>query len=117
MIMAVVLAALMIVAAVAYVKIGGGGSLIGAPATPVDMSACAEGDQCIVVDTDCGFCCDYVAINARYEEAHDTAFNRRCGRYDGEFCNCFDLASYPACIAGTCQLVKWPDERSPGDPQ
>ena len=74
-----------------------------------DLSACSGNDRCIVVDTHCGFCCDFVAINARHEQAFDNKFSKNCSRYKGEQCECFDLSSYPSCIEGECRLVPWPD--------
>ena len=71
--------------------------------------ACAVGDSCIVVDTHCGFCCQYTAINARYEDDFDSSYNKNCSKYQGEYCDCFDLSSYPDCVDSRCQLVKWPN--------
>lgn len=72
--------------------------------------SCAEGDRCIVVDTNCGFCCHYTAINARYEKEFNDGFDNSCRKYKGTMCSCFDLSSYPSCVAGKCQLVQWPAE-------
>ncbi len=96
-----------------------------APVTPSQISfdgedvvvgelyqSCAEGDRCIVVDTNCGFCCHYTAINARYEKEFNDGFDKSCGKYKGAMCSCFDLSSYPSCVAGKCQLVQWPAEMS-----
>ncbi|MCB9996446.1 MAG: hypothetical protein H6869_08440 [Rhodospirillales bacterium] len=71
--------------------------------------ACAEGDRCIVVDSHCGFCCQYTTINARYEKEYDAAFDKNCGKYTGSICRCSDLSTYPSCVEGRCQLIKWPD--------
>lgn len=71
---------------------------------------CGESDRCIVVDTHCGFCCKYTAINASFEPMFNKAFDKNCGRYTGQFCQCFDLSSYPACVEGKCQLVGWPED-------
>lgn len=75
--------------------------------------SCAAGDRCIVVDTHCGFCCKYTAINARYEPAYNASFDKNCKHFSGQYCHCFDLSSYPSCVDGKCQLVPWPDQKSP----
>lgn len=88
-----------------------------APSMPFDgeklvpgdsYNLCAEGDHCIVVDTHCGFCCQYAAINAAKEQDFNTAFDRSCRKYTGTSCQCFDLSSYPSCVDGRCQMVPWP---------
>lgn len=77
---------------------------------PETAQTCTENDQCLAVDTHCGSCCKYKPLNARYETAFDTAMHAQCKTYHGGFCECYDLSTYPACIEGKCQLVKWPDE-------
>lgn len=74
------------------------------------MQACGEKDRCIVVDTTCSFCCKYVAINAAQEALFNKMFDQNCSQYTGASCECFDLSSYPRCVNGKCQLVKWDDE-------
>lgn len=78
---------------------------------------CAEGDRCIVVDTHCGFCCQYEAINARFEDDYNQSFDRHCRRYNEGYCECFDLSSYPSCIEGKCQLVAWPEDTGGRTPE
>lgn len=112
LIISVILAILILGGAIAYVKISQNPTAAIAVAENIDIVSCASGGQCIVVDTNCGFCCDYKAINARHELSFNQSFDEKCSRYDGEFCKCFDLSSYPSCIEGKCQLVKWPDEKN-----
>lgn len=78
---------------------------------PGDMTSCATGESCIVVDTTCSFCCKYVAINAKAEQSFNAMFDQSCARYSGTTCECFDLGSYPKCVEGKCSLVKWEDEK------
>lgn len=77
---------------------------------------CTPNDRCIVVDTHCGFCCKYKAINARYEKEFNSAFDKSCRRFMGTYCQCFDLSSYPKCVNGLCQLVQWPDDQRQASP-
>ena len=75
------------------------------------LRSCQKGDTCIVVDTTCSFCCKYVAINAKHEKLFNELFDNSCQGFSGATCQCFDLASYPACVNGKCQLVKWDEEK------
>lgn len=75
-----------------------------------EMQACAQGDKCIVVDTTCSFCCKYVAVNAKHEQDFNKMFDGSCSRYNGAMCECFDLSSFPSCIDGKCQLMKWDED-------
>lgn len=77
------------------------------------LRACTQGDSCIVVDTTCSFCCKYVAINAKHEKLFNELFDSECQRYNGAVCECFDLGSYPACVNGKCELVKWDEGKKP----
>lgn len=77
------------------------------------LRACQKGDACIVVDTTCSFCCKYVAINAKHEKLFNEMFDSSCGDFSGALCQCFDLGSYPACVNGKCELVKWDDDKKP----
>lgn len=76
---------------------------------PEDMALCGGQEQCIVVETRCDFCCDYEPINAKYERTFDVLFDRHCGSFQGQSCDCFDLDRYPACEAGKCVLKEWPN--------
>ena len=76
-----------------------------------DMRTCDTEEQCIVVDTNCGFCCNFVAIPRRHEQRFDAMLDKSCSRYEGEMCQCYDLTSYPACVKGRCTLLKWPDSK------
>lgn len=71
------------------------------------MTECMGDDQCIVVDTTCSFCCNYVAINSKYEQAFNQRFDQSCASYKGSTCECFDLSSYPKCVNQKCELVEW----------
>lgn len=75
---------------------------------PDEMTLCEEGEYCIVVDTHCGFCCDFQTINGTQETRFDKGFTSSCKNYSGEMCQCYDLSSYPACVKGKCEMVKWP---------
>lgn len=83
-----------------------------AVAVPAGLSACGGKDACIVVDSHCGLCCQYVAINAAQERAFSALFDESCAGYGGRTCDCFDLDAYPSCVGGACTLVKWPDEKN-----
>lgn len=117
LILSVVAALLIVGAAVAFVKFGGRNSgpadikatTVNGDQIVVDelMSACKAGDQCIVVDTKCSFCCNYVAINARSEALFNQMFDQACSKYKGSYCECHDLSSYPSCVNGKCQMMKW----------
>ncbi len=76
------------------------------------MATCGINDQCIMVDTKCNFCCDFVAINAKYEAAYNQLFDKTCGEFSIKHCkNCDDkLVARPKCVSGTCQMVKWGEE-------
>ena len=76
---------------------------------PDSMTDCNADDQCIVVDTTCSFCCKYVSINGKAEDAFNQRFDQSCARYDGGTCECFDLSTYPKCINRKCRLVEWGD--------
>lgn len=77
---------------------------------PETMQRCSESDQCIVVDTTCSFCCKYLAVNAAHEKLFNQMFDQSCAPYKGPMCECFDLSSYPKCVDGFCQLVKFDDD-------
>lgn len=76
------------------------------------MAVCGAQDQCIMVDTKCNFCCDFVAINAKYETAYNKLFDDTCGTFSIKHCkNCDNaLTARPRCVSGTCQMVKWGEE-------
>lgn len=84
---------------------------------PKEMLNCSTGQSCVVVETRCDFCCDYVAINSIYEQQYDQIFSRNCSFYNKETCDCYDLTRYPACIKGKCELVKWPDAKETSQKQ
>lgn len=109
-----ILAALIIIGgAVAFVKFGN----IGGSTTPPEqadrvvlddiMSSCGPSDKCIIVDTQCSFCCGYVAINAKSELLFNEMFDKTCKHYKGSYCECHDLNRFPACVNGRCQMVDW----------
>lgn len=75
------------------------------------MASCTGKDQCIIVDTKCSFCCDYVAINSKSEVLYNQLFDKTCKNYSGTYCQCHDLSSYPSCVNGTCQMVKWSENK------
>lgn len=77
---------------------------------PDSLTKCNTGDNCVVVDTTCSFCCKYVAINAAHEALFDEMFNDSCTGFKGSMCECFDLSSYPKCINGQCTMVKFADQ-------
>ncbi len=76
------------------------------------MAACGINDQCIMVDTKCNFCCDFVAINVKYEAAYSQLFDKTCGEFSVKHCKSCDdkLDARPKCVSGTCQMVKWGEE-------
>lgn len=123
LIFSIVLAAVIVAGAIVFVSLKSQGVLpAAAPAlTPYSeqvivqssLQACQKGDTCIVVDTTCSFCCKYTSINAKFEKVFNELFDSNCGGYNGAMCQCFDLGSYPACVNGKCQLVKWEDEKKP----
>lgn len=75
------------------------------------MASCKPNDKCIVVDTTCSFCGEYVAINAKSEILFNEMLDQVCKNYSGSYCNDNDLSSYPACVNGTCQMVKWSEKQ------
>lgn len=77
------------------------------------LASCKPNDKCIVVDTTCSFCCNYMAINAKSEVLFNQMFDQTCKTYKGSYCECHDLSSYPACVNGTCQMVKWSENKQP----
>lgn len=109
-----ILAALIIIGgAVAFVKFGN----IRDHTTPPEqadrvvldeiMSSCGPDDKCIIVDTQCSFCCGYVAINSKSELLFNEMFDKTCKHYKGSYCECHDLNRFPACVNGRCQMVDW----------
>lgn len=111
---AVFAAILIIGGAIYYAK--SGGPQPGDASTKVEierfMATCGINDQCIMVDTKCNFCCDFVAINAKFEAAYGQLFDKTCGAFSVKHCkNCDDkLVARPKCVSGTCQMVKWGEE-------
>lgn len=77
------------------------------------LRTCQQGESCIVIDATCSFCCKYVAINAKHEKLFNQLFDKGCQSYRGPACERFDLSSYPACLNGKCELVKWDAEKKP----
>ncbi|MFN3827117.1 MAG: hypothetical protein ACK4NR_05760 [Micavibrio sp.] len=111
MTIAIIVSALILSAAIAYVQISQSG-LTGKSTTDTvsiedNMRGCTKDDQCIVVDTKCSFCCDYTAINSKFEPFFNQLFDQTCKTYRGAYCECQDLGSYPACVNGICQMVQW----------
>lgn len=119
LILSVLAALLMIGGAIAFVKLRNPSvNVNGAPQSDhvvVDeiMSSCKPDEQCIVVDTKCSFCCSYVAINAKSETLFNQMFDQTCKTYSGSYCDCHDLESYPSCVNGKCQMVKWNGTKTP----
>lgn len=118
LIISVIAALLMIGGAVAFVKFRNAG-LSQATSSNADhvvideiMSSCKPNDQCIVIDTKCSFCCDFVAINAKSEALFNQMFDQTCKHYKGAYCECHDLSSYPSCVNGKCQMVKWTENKA-----
>lgn len=79
---------------------------------PQQMTECIGNEQCIVVDTTCSFCCKYVAINQKYEEAFNQRFDQNCAGYGGQTCKCFDLGSFPKCVSGKCKMIEWEENNT-----
>lgn len=122
LIFSIIAAALIVAGTIVFVSLKNQGALPAATAlTPYSeqvivqssLQACQKGDTCIVVDTTCSFCCKYTAINTKFEKIFNELFDSNCGGYKGAMCQCFDLGSYPSCVNGKCQLVKWEDEKKP----
>ncbi len=117
LIISLIAAVLIIGGAVALVKSRGasapGGTSTQAGHVVVDeiMASCKPNDKCIVVDTTCSFCGDYVAINAKSEVLFNEMLDQTCKNYSGSYCNDNDLSSYPTCVNGTCQMVKWSEKQ------
>lgn len=109
------IAVMLICAAIIYAR---SGPQEGDESTKVNveqiMTRCGSGDQCIMVDTKCNFCCDFVAINARYEAAYNATFDDTCGVFSVKHCKSCDSAlnARPQCVNGTCQMVKWGETAS-----
>lgn len=119
LIVAVVLALLIIGGAVMFVKSNNSGTSAGGQTAHGDqvtvdnaMTACTPKDRCIIVDTKCSFCCNYVAINSKSEVLYNQMFDQTCKQYSGAYCECSDLSSYPSCVNGTCQMVKWSENKA-----
>lgn len=113
-----VLAALLIIGgAVAFVKFRSGDtsgtSKAGHVVVDEIMASCKPNDQCIVVDTTCSFCGNFVAINAKSEILFDQMLNETCKDYRGSYCDNHDLSSYPTCVNGKCEMVKWSENKQP----
>lgn len=112
---ATVIGAVLIIAAAvgfAVLKNGGAG---GTPAqalstefpTPDLFSHCAPGDQCMVVDTSCSFCCKYTVINQTFESNFNEAFDAYCTQgVPAQSCACDGPEGYPACREGRCVMLK-----------
>ena len=118
LIISVIAALLIIGGAVAFVKFKNAVPTAPASGAQADhvvvdeiMSSCTTKDDCIVVDTKCSFCCDYVAINAKSEILYNEMFDKTCKNYSGTYCQCHDLSSYPSCVNGQCQMVKWTESK------
>ncbi|MEC8666118.1 MAG: hypothetical protein VXY16_11665 [Pseudomonadota bacterium] len=109
------LGALIIIGAIMMAKGGGAPEDValadGNAVVPLSYQLCAPGDQCIVVDRNCGFCCNYIAINSRNEDDFNALFDKSCSIFDGQSCNCYDLNSYPSCVENKCEMVPFPDAR------
>lgn len=123
MTIAIMVAALILSGAIAYVQLSQSG-LTGDNETDTvtieqGLRSCTQDDQCIVVDTKCSFCCNYAAINSKFEPFFNQLFDQTCKTYRGAYCECHDLSSYPACISGLCEMVKWSAQKPalPGTPQ
>lgn len=118
LIISVVAALLILGGAIAFVKFK---PTVLSPAAPITqdtqiaiqdaMSTCTTKEQCIVVDTTCSFCCKYVAINTQSEELFNQLFDQTCKNYNQSYCECHDLSSYPSCVDGKCQMVKWSENK------
>jgi hypothetical protein len=76
---------------------------------PLDMQTCLEGtDHCMVVDRNCGSCCDFGAINSFYERDFAELFDEDCEAYRGKQCNCSEINAYPSCLENRCQMIDLP---------
>lgn len=119
LIITVIFAALIIGAAITYATMAArqgsspgqaGQTVAGQVAVPDILKNCSEGDRCIVVDTTCSFCCQYVPINAAHEKLFDELFTNQCTGHSGTTCECFDLSSYPKCVDGQCAMIRFEDQ-------
>lgn len=116
LILSIIIGALLLAGALTYANLVSTGAIQPQKAAgqervdvPESIMSCNNGQNCIVVETRCDFCCDFVAINAIFEREYDEIFNQTCAGYKGQSCECYDLTRYPVCIRGKCQLVAWPD--------
>jgi hypothetical protein len=111
----ILIGALIVAAAVAFVIVKRGaaphsalppppGGIVAAQAA---MQECTAGDACIMIDSSCGMCCKFIAINAKAEASYAKIFGDSCANFTGNTCSCTEVDSYPACINGKCVLVPW----------
>ena len=117
LILSLIIGLLMIGGAVGYAKLSATGStqmFSEKIDVPPQMTDCSGDQNCIIVETRCDFCCEFVAINSAFEAQFDKIFARNCSLYTGEKCSCSDLSRYPACVQGKCAMVKWPTIKQSG---
>lgn len=77
----------------------------GSVATPPPcMKSCTEDSHCIVVNTSCPGCCEFVAVSRGYEDHYDNRRREECRKYHGLVCGCDEKPNEARCVQNVCTL-------------
>ena len=70
------------------------------------MQKCNVDKSCMLVETSCGNCCDYQAINRQYKQSFQSKYDKICDDYEGAVCDCVAMVTSATCLNQVCVGVK-----------
>lgn len=65
---------------------------------------CEKDADCEVVDSSCGNCCQYGAVNKGLVKIFTDRKEKECKGWKGGVCECYNVRSKPACINKRCTV-------------
>jgi hypothetical protein len=73
---------------------------------PPPFKSCHKDSDCVVVDTDCGWCCANDSVSVAAHAAYQAAYAAACGPPAGPVCDCAPQYDVARCVEGLCTAVK-----------
>lgn len=76
------------------------------------MRTCTADAECVLVDRDCGDCCDFDAVAKTQQGTFEAGKKKQCGK-PSAMCDCIAPALKPACIEHRCTLIPASSKEAP----